>query len=265
MKHIIGKYLKPILNHLIAMARGNIKSRRDVLGKVGSAFGATIISSNAFASSAAGNTGDGAEHTTVKELTGADSREAIANALSNDENTLLTKDLIRRGFRPRINDAVALKSVYEDDTWITIRIPFRIGDETRSAFVLQSTREGSNPQATIVERHTDGGEQWTTIRTLAAVDGEVKQVDQWSDKESDGPTTQGPPSLCPTHDKCPDPGCIASLAEAYAEEIVACGFCVGTSGWLTAYCLVCAATIIDGEFPYGCAVCTESACPDPEL
>jgi len=54
----------------------------------------------------------------------------------------------------------------------------------------------------------------------------------------------------------PDGDCIGDLANVYAVEIVACGTCVGSSGWATPMCATCLATIIEeDEFGFFCCPC----------
>ncbi|WP_049928134.1 hypothetical protein [Halopiger goleimassiliensis] len=54
----------------------------------------------------------------------------------------------------------------------------------------------------------------------------------------------------------PDTDCIADLANVYSVEIVACGTCVGSSGWATPSCAVCVAEIIEeDDFGYFCCPC----------
>ncbi len=57
----------------------------------------------------------------------------------------------------------------------------------------------------------------------------------------------------------PDGECMNDLANVYALEIVACGSCVATSGWLTKACAACVATIIE-ENQLGFTCCPCRAC-----
>lgn len=54
----------------------------------------------------------------------------------------------------------------------------------------------------------------------------------------------------------PDSDCIPELANVYAVEIATCGTCVASSGWITAACATCLATIYEeDEFGFFCCPC----------
>lgn len=201
--------------------------------------------------------------TDVTELSGKSREKAKADALSNQKIRLLLKHLVQEGFEPQFDEVVALKSLHGDKSWISVRIPFD-AEGPHSAYLLYSTREGSIPRAGIVEHHDDENGTWTSLENYAVVDRSVERVDRSSSKDvsTEDISVKTPPSLCPQLDKCPDVGCIANLAEAYATEITLCGACLASSGWLTWKCASCIAAIIDGEFGYACNPCKESACPD---
>ena len=235
-------------------------SRRNVLEKSVASFGTALVGTSTISGSAAADS-DTAD-VDVTELSGKRRNKARAEALSTRKITLLKRYLVQEGFKPQLNSVVALESRHEGNTWISVRIPFE-KEGPYSAYALYSTRDGSIPRAGVVEHHDDENSTWTTLENYAVVDGSVEQVDESSSKDvsREDISIQTSPSLCPQLDKCPDLGCVASLAEAYATEIVACGACVASSGWITWKCAVCVAAIVDGEYPYSCNPCKESACP----
>ncbi|MUV89798.1 hypothetical protein GJ629_07735 [Halapricum sp. CBA1109] len=57
----------------------------------------------------------------------------------------------------------------------------------------------------------------------------------------------------------PDTGCISDLASTYALEVVACGACVASAGWLTFSCASCLATLLE-EDDLGFFCCPCDAC-----
>lgn len=52
-----------------------------------------------------------------------------------------------------------------------------------------------------------------------------------------------------------DTDCVTDIANAHAVEIVACGTCVGSSGWVTAACAACVAAIVEEDENALCCWC----------
>jgi len=98
--------------------------------------------------------------TEVSELDGVDRAEAIEQALSDEEVTLVRKSLQSRDLSENRQSATAHKSVYGDEEYLTVKIPFETNrdsrtDLERSAGIIWSSWSSGLTHGFISEREVN--------------------------------------------------------------------------------------------------------------
>lgn len=202
---------------------------------------------------------------TITELDQQEEDRLVEKALGSDKPNATREQLRSHGLRPDQQNVSAYRSTYKGKKWRFVRVPFTSEESSRA------TLDSTTPQykGAVVWNTLDEISPYGYLTTKEVVrGGEVSpEVERALENKSDslvfpvtekqsGASTQndcactalfGSPLTACAPCGTPDIDCISDLVNNYAVEIVTCGACAVSMGWLTKECATCVATIVEED------------------
>jgi len=189
--------------------------------------------------------------TKVEEITGQ-KRDEFVNEILSDER--VKKLLEKHKATPQTDKADVRRSTFKDKTYRILYVPVEMPKAAHESYLLYSERTDKPRlvRTTSEEGLTATATSKRTIETDEVEDGVVKsRRDDLTEEDANkisslqASATGNISTQASLPCLWPDTGCIQRMAEAYAEEVVVCGSCVASSGWLVPSCAACVAALIE--------------------